>query len=126
MSNTTHVVNTNYNWLPPARAHAVYHARRQFNDDDFNNNARRQSYNDDNNQNLQRRLNFNHRDNYYDRSSRGSQASNDDNNLAYTTAYSLNSATISVKAEQNSDVDVSLRMSNDNSNRDGAAANKKQ
>ena len=120
------VVNTNYNWLPPARAHTVYHARRQYNDDDGNNNARRQYYNDDNNQNLQRRLNFNHRDNYYDRSSRGSQASNDDNNLTHTTAQSLNSTAISVKAEQNSDVNVSVRMRRDNSNNDGAAANKRR
>jgi hypothetical protein len=53
------VVNTNYNWLTPSRTHEVYHARRQFANDDFNNNARNQSYCNDDNANLQRRLNFN-------------------------------------------------------------------
>jgi hypothetical protein len=53
------VVNTNYNWLTSSRTHEVFHARRQFANDDFNNNARNQSYCNDDNANLQRRLNFN-------------------------------------------------------------------
>jgi hypothetical protein len=117
------VVNTNYNWLTPSRAHEVYHARRQFADDDYNNDARNQPYYNDEIANLQRRLNFNQRGNNHNRSSRSSQASNDDNN---TTAQNHNSATISVKAEQNSDVNVSVRMRTDNGNNNGAAANKKR
>ncbi len=58
------VANQNYNWLPPARAHTVYHARRQFNDNNFNNDTGRQNSNDNNNQNLRRRLNYNYRNNY--------------------------------------------------------------
>jgi hypothetical protein len=55
-----------------------------------------------------------------------SNASDDDNNLSNTTAQNLNATTISVKAEQNSDVNVSVRMRTDNSNNGGAAANKKR
>jgi hypothetical protein len=110
------VANTNYNWLPPASANRVYYARRQ--NDSYDNNYI--------NTNLQRRLNF---DNNYYGSSRNHRIRNNneyDDNLNYSTAQGQNTATISVKAEHNNNVSVSVQMRNDDGNQDNATTSKKR
>jgi hypothetical protein len=104
------VTNTNYNWLPPASAHRVYYARRS-NDSSTNSN----------NGDIQQRLNYNRRDDNFPRSSY-----NNDDNFNTPTTQAQNSATISVKAEPNSDVSVSVQMRNDCGNQDDAHASKKR
>ena len=100
-------VNTNYNWLPPARAHQVYHSRRQSN------------YDANHNNNFQRRSNYSNRDNSFPRTSRNEA------NLNETASRARNSSTVSIKAENSNDVKVSIQMRTDNNN-NGKNTNKRK